>query len=146
MLQMKARVSRSFYLILSGLTIWVATGSVPPLLLTDQVLTGAAVALLAAISAFLMVVRHRGPSGEVSVFMSGAILLGGLVMAMPPLVLVIALAKYLPYQYSALILLYVMGIVAFVAAAAVQLRRGIIEHKRGQGPTQGVISGRRGGT
>ena len=133
MLQMKARVSRSFYLILSGLVLWVAAGSVPPLLLTDQVLTGAAVALLAATAAVLMVTRHRGPSGEVSVFVSGALLIGGLVMAMPPLVLVIALAMYLPYQYSALILLYVVGIVAFVVAGAVHLRRGIIDHRQEQG-------------
>lgn len=133
MLQMKVRVNRSFFYILSGLVLWIAAGAVPVFLVFDRVFYGVASALLAATAAVLSVARHRSPSTDVVLLTSVALLIGALVLTLPPLALGVGLAGHWPFQYLALILLYVVGIFLFVAAAAIQLRRGVIQRRREQG-------------
>ena len=133
MVPQKVRVARSFFYILSGLILWSATAPIGALFLTKPLIYGILSVLIVVLSAIGIVVRYGARSGEVSLFTSAALLLGPLALTMAPLVLVIGLAEYWPFQYSALILLYVLGIVAFVVAGAVQLRRGIIEHRQEQG-------------
>ena len=133
MLQLKIRVHRDFFYILTGLIVWTAAGIVPFLLLFDQVMYGGVSALLAVMAAILMVARHRAPSGEVYVLQSAILLIMFLSWILLPLLIVVLLAKYIPLQYSALILVYVLGIVALVIAAAVRLRRGVIQHRQEQG-------------